>query len=443
VTGPDETKVGFWDLVAGEGHPESPEHASTLEAAAKRWEAEQEGPASAGLFAPAVNVLAPLQSLPGIDTQPSVPERPTVLAEALDAMAPVAGYVSSGVAEAGVAPDTAGVTTAAAEEETASLRPWIDLSTNRAGAEAREQALALKAQAPLKTLLARALGVHTDERAWRIGADGEEKVATQLAKAAKKDPRWRFIHAIPVGDRGSDIDHLVVGPGGVFTVNAKHHPGAKIWVGGNTFMVNGNRQPYIRNSRHEATRAAKLLTAATGLTVHVEGLIVTVNADDVVVKQAPDGVHVIPRMRVSRWLLRHGDTLAADTLDAIYDAARRSTTWSACTCTCTCTLHGSTSSTPSSGAATSPRSTEAPGNTSRVPDRLRSLGRRRGCRGRRASPPRTRPCSTCSVTGRPTEERRGSPVGGARKGPHPGCRPPGPVQDRDASAEATWSGSGW
>ena len=43
-----------------------------------------------------------------------------------------------------------------------------------------------------------------------IGADGEEKVATQLAKAAKKDPRWRFLHAIPVGDRGSDIDHVIV-----------------------------------------------------------------------------------------------------------------------------------------------------------------------------------------------------------------------------------------
>ena len=166
------------------------------------------------------------------------------------------------------------------------VRPWLDLATNQAGAEAREQAQAARDAAPVKTVLARVLGVHTDERAWRIGADGEEKVAAQLAKAAKKDPRWRFLHAIPVGDRGSDIDHLIIGPGGVFTVNAKHHPKAKIWVGGNTFMVNGNRQPYIRNSRYEAARAAKLLTAACGFPVHVEGLIVTVNAADVVIKHA-------------------------------------------------------------------------------------------------------------------------------------------------------------
>jgi hypothetical protein len=81
----------------------------------------------------------------------------------------------------------------------------------------------------------------TDEWAWRIGADGEEKVAAQFDKVAGKDPRWQFIHAIPVGTRGSDIDHLVVGPGGVFTVNAKNHPNAKVWVGGDTFLVNGHR----------------------------------------------------------------------------------------------------------------------------------------------------------------------------------------------------------
>ena len=203
----------------------------------------------------------------------------------------------------------------------------MDLATNQPGAEAREQAQAARDAAPVRTVLARVLGVHTDERAWRIGADGEEKVAAQLAKVAKKDPRWRSLHAIPVGDRGSDIDHLLIGPGGIFTVNTKNHPGAKIWVGGNTFMVNGHRQPYVRNSRYEAERAAKLLTAACGFPVYVQGLIVTVNADDVVIKTQPDGVNVTWRNNLVKWLLRHGDIHAPETLDAIYEAARRSTTW--------------------------------------------------------------------------------------------------------------------
>lgn len=110
-------------------------------------------------------------------------------------------------------------------------------------------------------------------------------------------------------------------------MNTKHHPRAKIWVGGSTFLVDGTKQPYVRNSRHESARAAALLTSACGFDVHVEALIVTVNAADVVVKNAPDGVHVIQRIQLVNWLLRHGDILSDDAVRSIFDAARRSTTW--------------------------------------------------------------------------------------------------------------------
>ncbi|HEX2027330.1 MAG TPA: nuclease-related domain-containing protein, partial [Nitriliruptorales bacterium] len=122
---------------------------------------------------------------------------------------------------------------------------WRDLAGHRPGQSARGQADARRRAAPIRTLAARALGLHTDERAWRIGAVGEEKVAARLDRLSDE---WKVLHALPVGTQGSDIDHLVVGPGGVFTVNAKHHPDARIWVGGDAFLVNGSRQPYVRNS---------------------------------------------------------------------------------------------------------------------------------------------------------------------------------------------------
>lgn len=277
----DGRKVGFWDLVTDTGHPESSADEAPLLAAASDWKA-----ASA-----------------------QDPDPVTDTAPAAGAPVPVIQSATRDITPAGPA------------------RPWLDLATNRAGAAAREQATAAREAAPVKTVLARVLGVHTDERAWRMGADGEEKVATQLETVARKDPRWRFLHAIPVGDRGSDIDHLVIGPGGVFTVNAKNHPRAKIWVGGNTFMVNGNKVPYVRNARHEAQRASKLLTAACGFPVLVEGLIVTVNAQDVTIKTQPDSVSVTWRNNLAKWFLRHGDIHTSETLDAIYQEARRSTTW--------------------------------------------------------------------------------------------------------------------
>jgi hypothetical protein len=167
--------------------------------------------------------------------------------------------------------------------------------------------------------------VHTNERGWRLGAAGEIRVGVQLSTLTRRDPRWRTLHSVPVGTRGSDIDHVVIGPGGVFTINTKHHPGAKIWVGGDTVLVNGVRQAYVRNSRYEAERAGRLLSAACGFDVVVTPLIVCVNAERLTIKAPPNGVHILTRRGLRRWLRRQPERLAAG--EAIFDQARRSSTW--------------------------------------------------------------------------------------------------------------------
>lgn len=184
-----------------------------------------------------------------------------------------------------------------------------------------------EAQGTFKHVLSRLVGARTEERAWRIGADGEEAVAAQLLALG---PAWRVLHAVRVGERGSDIDHIVVGPPGVFTVNAKHHPNASIWVGGDTFMVNGHRVPYIRNSRHEARRAARLLTEQAGFPVTATGVIAVMGAHKgfKIRAQPEDGaVVVVTRRRIRQHLLSQPHRLSPREVDAVYDIARRSTTW--------------------------------------------------------------------------------------------------------------------
>ena len=179
----------------------------------------------------------------------------------------------------------------------------------------------------MRHALARLVGARTNERAWRIGADGEEAVADQLAKLG---PQWRVLHAVRVGDRGSDIDHVVVGPGGVFTVNAKNHPHANVWVGGDTFMVNGQRVPYVRNSRFEARRAARMLTEHVGFPVDAIGVIAVMGAHKGLnIKAQPEDGKVIvtQRKRISQLLLKLPPRLTAPEIDAIYEVARRSNTW--------------------------------------------------------------------------------------------------------------------
>lgn len=203
-------------------------------------------------------------------------------------------------------------------------RPPADLATNSAGAAARAKRDEVNAEAPVRNLLARVLGVKTDERSWRVGAEGEEKVAAQLARLGD---RWRCLHSVEVGNRGSDIDHVVIGPPGVFTLNAKRHPGGKAWVGERAVLINGRKTHYLRNSRFEAERVARLLSDACGFPVAVKPVIVFVDLGSYTVEQKPDDVEVLTRRRLAKWLRSQRPALDAGTVETIYMHARWSTTW--------------------------------------------------------------------------------------------------------------------
>ncbi len=203
--------------------------------------------------------------------------------------------------------------------------PPRDLSTNVAGAAVRAKRDEVDTEAPVLNFVARVLGVKTDERSWRIGAKGEEMVARELQKLG---PYWRVLHAVEVGDRGSDIDHIVVGPAGCFTLNTKRHPGAKAWVAEREIRVNGCRTDYLRNSRHEGARASRLLSAAHGSPIDVHPVIVFVDLHEFEVKQQPPYVHVTTRKRLINWLEERPVVWDSAKIDAVFDTARLSTTWS-------------------------------------------------------------------------------------------------------------------
>jgi len=210
--------------------------------------------------------------------------------------------------------------------------PWRDLALNVPGQAARAQAAAeaaaLRERSRIGAFLARALDVKTDERAWRVGADGEETVGARLEKLAKRG--WHVLHAVPVGERGADIDHVLIGPGGVWTINTKTHPGGRVWVGRQAVRVNGHPTQYLRNSRFEAQRAQRLLTEACGFPVFAEPALVFLTGTlipNVTIKQAPEDVTILDRMDIPGAFRRSSRKLTHDQVARIYQHARRSTTW--------------------------------------------------------------------------------------------------------------------
>lgn len=171
------------------------------------------------------------------------------------------------------------------------------------------------------------VGKRAADEAWKLGAEGEEVVAAELALLG---PRWKTLHSVPVGNRGSDIDHVVIGPAGIFTINSKNHSRSRILVSENYVSVGGNELPYARNARFEAARAATSISRACGTELKVMGVVAIIApAAKMVIKAQPkDGkVRILGHESLRGWLASLPVTLSTASVDAIYSRARLSTTW--------------------------------------------------------------------------------------------------------------------
>ncbi len=284
--------LGWWDVGTDEGHALDPQLAPELEHIVRDWQE------SHGMGAPARPVLRQVTPLEAEEPHAEEP----LAAPAAPRRA--AGYV---------------------EPVRTVIEPPADLLANRAGeALLRQETAELAAGRSTGRRFADFVPVASS---WEVGAVGEQLVADELRKLAAHDPRWGFLNSIPVNAKGSDIDHLVIGPGGVFTINTKHHRDARIWVSGDLLMVNGEKTWYVRNARREAENATARLTEATGRPVRAFALVVPVGAASLTVKNHPADVGIVNRRRLVSYFAGLPAVLDKDTVLAAFEAARDCRTW--------------------------------------------------------------------------------------------------------------------
>jgi hypothetical protein len=135
------------------------------------------------------------------------------------------------------------------------------------------------------------------------------------------------MHAVPVGRRGADIDHLVVGSAGVFTVNTKNHARQRVWVMDRSVLVAGQRCDHIRNGEHEASRVAKMLGGVLGWPVHVRSIVAVVDAAQLDIRQRPAGVEVLEARKLVRWLKKRKPVLTDEELAQVERVIGAPMTW--------------------------------------------------------------------------------------------------------------------
>ena len=190
-----------------------------------------------------------------------------------------------------------------------------------------QECLARQEAATARGRLGHALGhspLHADARSWYSGALGEIVVANALAQLGDA---WTVLHEVPGGSGNSDIDHVILGPGGIFTITMKNHSGKKIWIGGSTFLVNGYKQEYMRNSAHEAARASGLLSTVTGRPVTVTPLLVVVNPASITTGRKHPRVAVVSSNTLMRWLMKRPRVMSDRAVAHLSMFAEERSTW--------------------------------------------------------------------------------------------------------------------
>ncbi len=114
---------------------------------------------------------------------------------------------------------------------------------------------------------------------WRQGAKGERQTARLLAKLEREG--WKIVHDLAIPGSRANVDHLAIGPGGVWIVDSKlwgkrvHWDPRHGWMHGQSAIT-----PELNTTRWEATeveqalvdglgRAERHLTGTRGIIVHL------------------------------------------------------------------------------------------------------------------------------------------------------------------------------
>jgi len=193
----------------------------------------------------------------------------------------------------------------------------------------------LRSRLPGQSLMERTLELHPlsfsapsgEALPWYRGALGEIAVAGVLALLGDE---WTVLHSVPIGEKGSDIDHVVIGPPGAFTINTKSSPGKPLWIAGHGLLVDGQKTNYVNKAGFEAERAAQLLAAAVGFTVPVTPLIVFVNPGSRTIVAEPEhGVQVVADSELLDFLHQRRREFNAEQVERIAFTSIRPETWNA------------------------------------------------------------------------------------------------------------------
>lgn len=187
---------------------------------------------------------------------------------------------------------------AAAAEPAGTALPWHDLAANRPGQQIEAM----------------------DDASYRAGVAGEQRTAGVLAGLERQG--YRVLHSLPLSAR-KDLDHLVIGPAGIFAINTKA-TSYEVTVKSGVVYADGYRQSWNESIERDASVVAELLSVAARMELTCEPVVSVWSALGV----RSQGGGVCAGEYLQDIIQGRPALYPPEWVDVVFNVARRSDTWS-------------------------------------------------------------------------------------------------------------------
>jgi hypothetical protein len=157
-----------------------------------------------------------------------------------------------------------------------------------------------------------------DASAWQRGAAGERRTARLLDPLARHG--WAVFHDLAIPGSQANLDHLVIGPGGVFVIDSKQYRGRlQLDPSGGLWHGRYPLAPTLRAADFEADQAAQVLPDPG---VAVVPIVAVHGAQVPWGKVVTDGVPVVAARRLPSMLRQLPAVLGPERVAWLADQAR-------------------------------------------------------------------------------------------------------------------------
>jgi hypothetical protein len=143
---------------------------------------------------------------------------------------------------------------------------------------------------------------------------GERLVGAELERLPES---WIVLHSLPAPGASGDLDHVVVGPGGLFAITTRYVDGERVFVADDYLLTRGDRTPFARESIAAARRTAQLAGRTLPPSLAVRPVLVIAGARAVRVGARARAVDVRDVSVVRSWLEHQPEVLDGATVERV------------------------------------------------------------------------------------------------------------------------------